>query len=131
MTNAVLEASYRAYLTVLNDRRLDDLVRYVHDELVYNGETMTRRQYRDLIAGDIAAAPDLFYNAQIVIADDDRVACRILFDCTPQGAFLGFSPNGRRLTFAEHVFYEFRDGRIAAVSSLIDRHTIQEQLSRH
>src|SRR4051794_20973337 len=29
MTNAALEATYRAYLTALNDRRLDDLVRYV------------------------------------------------------------------------------------------------------
>lgn len=131
MTNAELEATYRAYLTALNDRRLDDLVRFVHDELIYNGNTMTRRQYRDLIAGDIAAVPDLFFDAQIVVAADDRVACRILFDCTPQREFLGFSPGDQRLTFAEHVFYDFRDGRIAAVSSLIDRYTIQEQLSRH
>jgi hypothetical protein len=29
------------------------------------------------------------------------------------------------------VFYDFRDGKIASVSSLIDRHAIQEQLSRH
>jgi predicted ester cyclase len=131
MTNAALEATYRAYLTALNDRRLDDLVRYVHDEIVYNGGTMTRRQYRDLIAGDIAAIPDLFFDAQIIVVDGDRVACRILFNCTPQRDFLGFSPNGERLTFAEHVFYDFRDSKIASVSSLIDRHTIQEQLSEH
>jgi predicted ester cyclase len=131
MTNAALEATYRAYLTTLNDRRLDDLARYVHEELVHNGDTMTRRQYRDLIAGNIAVIPDLFFDAQIIVADDDRVACRILFDCTPQREFLGFTPNGERLTFAEHVSYHFRDGRIASVSSLIDRHTIQQQLSRH
>ena len=35
--------------------RMDDLVRFVHDELVYNGNTMTRRRYRDLIAGEILA----------------------------------------------------------------------------
>jgi len=59
MTNADLETRYRAYLDALNERRLDDLVLYVQDELSYNGEIMTRRQYQDLIAADITAIPDL------------------------------------------------------------------------
>ncbi|GIM93854.1 ester cyclase [Paractinoplanes toevensis] len=125
----MLESIYREYLAALNERRLDDLNRFVHDELTYNGEPMTRGQYRDLIAADIEAVPDLFYDARIIVTDDTRVACRLLFSCTPQRDFLGFTPDGRRLTFAEHVFYDFRDGRIAAVSSLIDRHAIQTQLN--
>jgi predicted ester cyclase len=128
MTNAELERHYRAYLAALNERRLDDLVDYVQDELTYNGEPMTRRQYQELIAADIAAIPDLVYDADIVVADGDRVACRIVFDCTPEQPFLGFVPDGRRLWFAEHVFYQFRDRRIAAVSSLIDRAAIAVQL---
>ena len=128
MTNADLETRYRAYLDALNERRLDDLVLYVQDELSYNGEIMTRRQYRDLIAADITAIPDLIFDAHIVVASGDNVACRLVFDCTPQHEFLGFSPNGERLIFAEHVFYHFRGGRIAAVSSLIDRSAIQAQL---
>jgi predicted ester cyclase len=130
MTGAELESRYRAYLDALNERRLDDLVHYVQDELSYNGETMTRRQYRDLIAGDIAAIPDLFFDAEIIVAAADRVACRLVFDCTPQHEFLGFTPDGARLRFAEHVFYRFHDGRIAAVSSLIDRAAIVAQLRR-
>jgi steroid delta-isomerase-like uncharacterized protein len=126
MTND-LEARYRAYLDALNERRLDDLVHFVQDELSYNGETMTRRQYQDLIAADITAIPDLFFDAQILVASGDQVACRLVFDCTPQHEFLGFSANGERLSFAEHVFYQFRDGRIAAVWSLIDRPAIEAQ----
>jgi predicted ester cyclase len=128
MWSANLEARYRLYLDALNERRLDDLVHYVQDELSYNGETMTRRQYQDIIAADIAAIPDLIFDAQIIIASADHVACRLLFNCTPQHEFLGFSPNGERLRFAEHVFYHFRDGRIAAVWSLIDRAAIEAQL---
>jgi predicted ester cyclase len=126
--SADLEARYRAYLDALNERRLDDLVHYVQDELSYNGETMTRREYRDMIAADIAAIPDLVFDAHIIVASGDQVACRLVFDCTPQHEFLGFSPNGEQLLFAEHVFYHFRDGRIAAVSSLIDRSAIEAQL---
>jgi predicted ester cyclase len=130
MTDADLEARYRAYLRALDERRLDDLVQYVHDEVSYNGDVMTRRQYQDLIAADIAAIPDLAFDADIVVACGDQVACRLVFDCTPQHDFLGFSPNGERLVFAEHVFYRFREGRIAAVSSLIDRAGIAAQLRR-
>ena len=124
------ETRYRTYLACLDERRLDDLAEHVHDELIYNREPMTRRQYRDLIAADIEAIPDLFYDGQIVVADADGVGCRILFACTPQRGFLGFTPNGARLEFAEHVFYRYREGRIAAVSSLIDRAAIAEQLGR-
>jgi predicted ester cyclase len=123
-----LETRYRAYLAVLNERRLDDLVHHLHDEVLYNGEPLTWEQYRDMVAGDIRAIPDLFFDAQIVVASDEWVACRLVFACTPQREFLGFTPNGERLTFAEHVFYRFRDGRIAAVSSLIDRASIADQL---
>lgn len=124
-----LEGRYRAYLAALNERRFDDLVHHVEDELTYNGEPMTRGQYRDLIAADVEAVPDLFYDAQIVVASGDRVACRLVFACTPQRPFLGFTTTGRRLVFAEHVFYRFRDGRITEVSSLIDRFGIAAQLS--
>jgi steroid delta-isomerase-like uncharacterized protein len=128
MTALRLEARYRAYLAALNERRLDDLADFVADDLTYNGEPMTRRRYRDMIAADIAAIPDLVFAADVVVAAGDRVACRLVFDCTPQHEFLGFTPNGRRLVFAEHVFYRFRDGRIAEVSSLIDRPAIERQL---
>lgn len=76
------------------------------------------------------AVPELFYDADIIVVSADQVACRLTFDCTPQRDFLGFSPNGTRLSFAEHVFYRFHDGRIASVSSLIDRYAIQRQLGR-
>ncbi len=125
-----LEDTYRAYLDVLNTRRFEQLARFVHDDLTYNGEPLTRQEYADLIAADVAAIPDLFYDAQLIVATDEQVACRIVFSCTPQREFLGFTPNGQRLTFAEHVFYDFHDARIAAVTSMIDRHAIQTQLSR-
>ena len=124
-----LVSRYRAYLTTLNERRLDDLVDHVHDELTYNDEPMTRRQYQELLAADLAAAPDLFYEAQLLVADGDQMACRLVFDCAPVGELLGFRPEGARLRFAEHVFYRYRDGRIAAVRSMIDRAAIAEQLA--
>ena len=124
------ESFYRRYIAALNDRRLDDLGEFVQEELTYNGRPMTRLDYRNMIAGDIAAIPDLRFEIRLLVVDGDQIACRLHFDCTPQGEFLGLTPNGRRISFAEHVFYRLREGKIGEVWSLIDRSAVAEQFAR-
>jgi predicted ester cyclase len=67
------------------------------------------------------------YRAYLAALNERRL--NDLVHCTPRDRFLGFTPNGSRLHFAEHVFYRFRDNRIAEVSSLIDRASIAAQLA--
>jgi predicted ester cyclase len=121
---------YRDYLSCLNERRFSDLGDYVANDLSYNGKRMTLAEYRALLENDVDATPDLHYDAELLVADDHVVACRLLFRCTPRRSFLGFEPTGQQLAFAEHVFYRFEEGRIVDVWSLIDRETIREQLQR-
>jgi predicted ester cyclase len=130
VTHDNLESTYLAYLDALNDRRFDELDRYVCDELVYNDKPLTRQEYAAMIAEDTHAVPDLHFKAQLLSTDGDIVACRLWFDCNPTRTFLGLEPTGRPVSFAEHVFYRFEEGRIAHVWSLIDRDAIASQLSR-
>jgi predicted ester cyclase len=125
-----LESTYLAYLDALNGRRFDELDRYVCDELVYNDKLLTRQEYADMIAADARAVPDLRFEAHLLSATGDLVACRLWFDCTPTTTFLDLEPTGTEVSFAEHVFYRFEGGRIAHVWSLIDRAAIASQLSR-
>ncbi len=90
---------------------------------------MTRLDYQNLIAGDVAAIPDLFFDIQVLVVAGDWIACRLHFACTPQREFLGLQPNGKAVSFAEHVFYKLRDGKIFEVLSLIDRPAIERQLA--
>jgi predicted ester cyclase len=123
-----LEAVYRAYLDCLNARDHDRLDRYVHDTLRYNDRTLTREDYRALLADDVARIPDLAYTVDLLVVRGDHVACRLWFDCTPRAAFHGIEPDGRRVAFAEHAFYRFEAGRIAQVWSLIDLDAVRAQL---
>jgi steroid delta-isomerase-like uncharacterized protein len=125
--NGHLDELYRAYLDALNSRRLDDLDRFVNDEVVYNGRAMSRQQYAQMIADDVRNIPDLHFAVDLLVTSDDVVACRLWFDCTPEHEFAGVPPTGRRVTFAEHVFYRFRDGRIDQVWSLIDTNAVRDQ----
>ncbi|KUI30671.1 hypothetical protein AU196_14250 [Mycobacterium sp. IS-1742] len=125
-----LRAVYRAYLACLNERRWDDLGRFVADGVTYNGEPLGLNGYRSMLEADTRAIPDLLFVPEILLADGDMVSCRLRFECTPQHEFLGFEPTGARITFAEHVFYRFADERIVEVRSLIDKEAIGAQYAR-
>ncbi len=124
-----LERTYREYIAALNDRRFADLDRFVHDQLTYNGESWSRARYQELLADDVERIPDLHYEIQLLVVGPDQVAGRLWFDCAPVGEFLGIDVGGRRVSFAEHVFYRFRANRIEHVWSLIDTDGIRTQLA--
>ncbi|TWF79511.1 putative ester cyclase [Pseudonocardia hierapolitana] len=125
---ADLEARYRAYLTCLDERRFGDLAEFVHDPVVHNDRTLTVAEFQDLLRRDATEIPDLHYAIERLLVQGDQVACRIRFDCTPAASFRGIPPTGRRISFVEHVFYRYEDGRIAQMWSLIDMDAIREQL---
>jgi predicted ester cyclase len=128
MTSENLGDRYRQYLGCLNTRRLEELDEYVADRLTYNGQARTRQDYREMLAADIAAIPDLHFELQRLIVSADWVAARLWFNCTPEREFLGFRAPGHSISFSEHVFYRFRDGKICEVWSVIDTQAIRAQL---
>ncbi|QIM19994.1 SnoaL-like domain-containing protein [Phycicoccus sp. HDW14] len=122
-----LEAVYRDYLTALDERRFDELGQFVHDELTYNERPMTRAEYAAMIADDARRIPDLRFHARLVVVSGDVLACRLWFACTPEREFAGVAPTGVPVSFAEHVFYRFRERRIEKVWSLVDLDSFRAQ----
>jgi len=121
---------YSRYLRCLNERRWDDLGDFVSHDVVHNGRPLGLTGYRAMLEADTTAVPDLLFVADLVVAQDDVVACRLAFRCTPQEVFLGFDPPGTPISFTEHVFYRFCDSKIAEVWSVIDTRTIALQIDR-
>ncbi|AZO09099.1 ester cyclase [Mesorhizobium sp. M3A.F.Ca.ET.080.04.2.1] len=128
MRSEDLAERYRGYIACLNAQDWDDLGRFVGEEVQYNGETIGLSGYRRMLEGDFDAIPDLRFNIELLVSEPPRVAARLHFDCRPKGLLFGMPVNGARVSFAENVFYEFRDGRICEVWSVIDKAAIQAQL---
>jgi predicted ester cyclase len=124
-----LASIYRAYIACLNARDWPSLPRFVHDEACHNGRPFGVAGYRAMLEQDVRDIPDLRFGIDLLVCEPPRVAARLAFDCAPVGTFLGLPVNGQRVTFTENVFYEFEDGRIRHVWSLIDRHAIAAQLA--
>jgi predicted ester cyclase len=119
---------YGRYIACLNAQDWSNLGRFVHEDVRYNGERIGLAGYRRMLETDFDAIAGLRFDIQLLVADESRVASRLQFDCSPKGTFLGLAVNGRRVSFSENVIYEFHDGKIAVVWSVIDKAAIEAQL---
>ncbi|TGS36375.1 ester cyclase [bacterium M00.F.Ca.ET.180.01.1.1] len=128
MTREGIADLYRGYIACLNDQNWDNLGRFVGEEVQYNGETIGLSGYRRMLEGDFESIPDLRFNIELLVAEPPRVAARLHFDCHPKGVLFGLPVHGKRVSFAENVFYEFHDRRIREVWSVIDKAAIEAQL---
>jgi predicted ester cyclase len=129
MTTPDLSDIYRGYIACLNKQDWANLGQFVHEEAHYNGQRIGLSGYREMLEGDFRAIPDLYFDIKMLIAQPPRIASRLQFDCTPKGILFGLPVNGKKVSFAENVFYEFRENRIENVWSIIDKAAIEAQLS--
>jgi predicted ester cyclase len=128
MSGADLSSVYRGYIACLNRQDWPGLANFVHEQVIYNDVRIGLSGYREMLEKDFREIPDLQFNVQLLIAEPPRIASRLQFDCSPKGRFLGLDVNGKRVSFTENVFYEFQDGKIATVWSVIDKAAIEAQL---
>ena len=128
MTNPDLPSIYRAYIACLNAQDWPRLAQFVDDNVSRNGQHLGLSGYRRMLERDFLEIPDLQFNIELLVAEPPFVASRLAFDCSPKGKFLGLDVGGRRVSFAENVFYEFHDGKIVQVWSVIDKAAIEAQL---
>ncbi len=129
MMKTDLSEIYRKYIACLNRQDWPQLGQFVGDDVSHNGRRLGLSGYREMLERDFRDIPDLRFNIALLMSDASHVASRLAFDCSPQGRFLGLDVDGRRVSFAENVFYEFRDGKIAEVWSVIDKVAIEAQPS--
>ena len=128
MTETALAALYRDYIACLSRQDWLGLHEFVQHDVRHNGRPFGLAGYRAILERDFAEIPDLRFNIELMVCEPPYVASRLRFDCSPKGLFLGLPVNGRRVVFAENVFYQFRSGRIEEVWSVIDKAAIEAQL---
>ena len=128
MTKADLSDVFRDYIACLNKQDWSKLELFVHDDVYYNSQGIGLSGYRKMLEKDFCEIPDLYFAIQLLISDPPYIASRLEFDCTPKGKFLGLHVNGKRVSFTENVFYEFRREKIWRVWSVIDKAAIEAEL---
>lgn len=130
MNASDLSHVYRDYIDCLNRQDWATLGQFVDDDVTYNGERIGLSGYRAMLERDFREIPDLRFDIALLVAQPPGIASRLQFDCSPKGTFLGLAIDGKKVAFAENVFYEFRGAKIAQVWSVIDKAAIEAQLAQ-
>lgn len=128
MLKHVLVDRYHGYIACLNQQDWDHLGEFVDPDVHHNGRPLGVAGYRQMLEKDFSDIPDLRFNIGLLMCDPPRIAARLEFDCSPKGEFLGLAVDGKRLYFTENVFYEYREGKIWQVWSIVDKAAIEGQL---
>jgi predicted ester cyclase len=128
MIKTDLSDIYRGYIACLNKQDWPRLEQFVDNEVYYNAQRVGIRKYREMLERDFSDIPDVYFKIQLLICEPPYIASRLVFDCTPKGKFLGLQVNGKKVSFTENVFYEFRRRKIAQAWSVIDKTAIEAQL---
>ena len=128
MTDTDLATRYSAYIDCLNRQDWTPHGEYVSDDVIHNDRPLGLAGYRAMLEQDFRDIPDLRFDIRLLVCEPPRVACRLRFACSPKGTFMGLAVDGRKVTFAENVFYEFHEGKIRQVWSVIDKAAIEKQL---
>ena len=128
MTGTDLSDVYRAYIECLNQQDWTNLEKFVHEGVCHNDRRLGVSGYRKMLERDFEEIPDLCFDIQLLVCEPPYIACRLAFDCTPKGEFLGLPINGKKVSFTENVFYRFHDKKIDGVWSVIDKAAVEAQL---
>lgn len=70
------------------------------------GEKEAMRQFR-------AAVPDVRFTVEELIAEGDRVACRLLVTGTPVASYPPIEPTGEAIRFEASAIFRLEHGRVA------------------
>ena len=125
MSTEALRQHYVAYISAINAGHADQLDDFVDENVLYNGQPLTKDEYQHLITDSQEAIPNLYFEIQMLVVGNNEVGCRLHFpNVTLQKEFLGQQPSGKSISFSEHVFYKFREGKIYEVWSLLDERAV-------
>lgn len=123
-----LRSISQSYLDCLNAQDWSRLGEFVHDTVSHNGRAFGLAGYRSMLESDFQQIPDLQFHVELLVCEPPVIAARLKFHCSPEGDFLGLPLNGRTVSFAENIFYEFEGRKIKTAWSVLDKTAIEEQL---
>ncbi|EJD45477.1 hypothetical protein AURDEDRAFT_165339 [Auricularia subglabra TFB-10046 SS5] len=106
-----LESTYRAYLKAIDAKDWAAVACYAQPTVTHNGRTFTNTEYALMVKETSSPYKGILFVPEKLVCNDaaGQVACRIRFD-----------PHTWDGPAYEHVFYDFVDGKISNVVSMIE-----------
>jgi steroid delta-isomerase-like uncharacterized protein len=111
-------------LSVVDELVADDFVD--HEE--FPGIPSNKDGVKQFFAMTRSAFPDLRFEAQEVVAEDDLVSMRFVFTGTQQGEFMGVPPTGKQVEVGGFDLVRIENGQVTEHWGVLDAMALMQQL---
>ncbi|XXH03099.1 hypothetical protein Hte_009490 [Hypoxylon texense] len=128
-----LVETIRGWAECVNEKRWDDLSKYMCSTYNQNGKDYTPESWaahvREQVAPELGG--DVRINEDSIMVDENAqcVALSMWFKFQPKKPFLGFEPTGRDVWLIEHGFVWFAEGKLSKALFVINSDHMRSQLA--
>ncbi|OTB05121.1 hypothetical protein M426DRAFT_10964 [Hypoxylon sp. CI-4A] len=132
-SSSELVATIRSWSKCVNEKRWEDLPKYMHSTYNQNGIDYTPESWATHIREHVAPqlGGDVRINEDSIMVDDDAqcIAFSMWLKFKPDMPFLGYQPKGKDVLLVEHGFIWFTDGKLSKGLFLMNNDDLRKQLS--
>jgi len=90
--------------------------------------TRGREGYKQMLSALFAAFPDFSITVEDMIAEGDKVVCRVTTRGTHRGEFMGMAPTGKRMTWTSIFIWRIEGGKVVEIWSEVDQIGLMRQM---
>jgi len=98
------------------------------DRYPAGGETPTKEGLKQYIVSTCKPFPDFHWSPEDIIAEGDKVVCRLMMQGTETGGFMGMPPTGNKVIFAGVSIFRFANNKVVERWYVGDNMTLFRQL---
>ncbi|KAI1398791.1 SnoaL-domain-containing protein [Hypoxylon fuscum] len=128
-----LVATIRNWAECVNEKKWDDLPKYMHSTYNQNGKDYTPETWAAHVIEEVAPefGGDVRINVDSILVDEKAqcVAISMWFKFEPKKTFLGHEPTGREIVMVEHGFIWFTEGKLSKALFVTNNDHMRTQLA--
>lgn len=128
--NITLVESY--YNDLWNRKDTSYIDKLFDDSIIFRAslgvETRGKEEFLEYFKMITTAIPNLYHSIEAIVADENQVAARALYNGTHQGKLLDFEATNNRIRYHGASFFQIKDGKIYDIWVLGDLNTLYKQL---
>ncbi len=132
-SNKELVKLYYTELWNNHDKKYIDIL--FDEEITFRGslnvETIGKKGFEDYMDVVSQGIPNLFHGIEIMVAEEDYIAVRAIYNGTHTGKVFDYEATNNRIRYNGASFFKFKDGKIIDIWVLGDLASLHQQLQKN
>lgn len=129
-TNTEIVQSY--YENLWNQKDKVYMDKLLDENVVFRGslgiDTQGKKGFEEYFDMITAAIPNLYHGVETIVAQDNSVAARAVYNGTHKGKLFDFEPTNNRIKYNGASFFTIENGKIKDIWVLGDLNALYKQL---